>query len=253
MSTRHLAFVAIVGGMLCASHASAQTASPQATTDRMQFQIVPYLWGSGIDGPVGIGDRTADLDASFDDLLGELQFAAMALADARRDRFVVLTDVLYMNLGEIRGTPGPLFSSVDPQQKTFILTPVAGYRVLDTADASVDVVGGIRYWHLETELQFEAGVLPDLDLEDSRGWVDGIVGVRARRVISPAWSVSAYGDLGAGGSDFTYQLNGNASWAFHQRFALDFGYRILSVDYDNDGLLFDPTLQGPLVGVAIKF
>ena len=46
--------------------------------------------------------------------------------------------------------------------------------MLDNSQASVDMLGGIRYWHLKTELQFQPGLLPGIDVQDSRGWVDGI-------------------------------------------------------------------------------
>ena len=206
---RRVVFVMVAVVVLGASRASAQSAPPASPED-WQFEVVPYLWGSGIEGPVGVGNRTADLDASFSNILSHLHFAAMGLADARRDKLAVLTDVIYTDLRGHRATPGPLFSSVEPQQRLFILTPEGGYRVLDTGDSSLDVVGGIRYWHLKSELQFQAGLLPTIDVEGSRNWVDGIVGVRARKDLPRRWWASAYGDLGAGGSNFTYQIVGNA-------------------------------------------
>ena len=250
---RRTVFVMIVVVVLGVSGASAQSAAPPSSPEDWQFEVVPYLWGTGIDGPVGVGNRTVDLDASFRNILSHLHFAAMGLVDARRDRFIVLTDAIYTDLRGHRATPGPLFSRVDPQQRLFILTPEAGYRLLDTGDSSLDVVGGIRYWHLKSELQFQAGLLPGFGVEGSRGWVDGIAGVRARKDLPRRWWASAYGDLGAGGSDFTYQIVANAGLDIHERYALDFGYRYLSVDYDNDGFLFDTAMKGPLFGFTIKF
>src|SRR4030095_3823771 len=113
-----------------------------SSSEDWQFEVVPYLWGSGIDGPVGVGSRTADLDASFSNILSHLHFAAMGLADARRDKLVVLTDVIYTDLRGHRATPGPLFSSVDPQQRLFILTPAAASRLLAPEDSSLDGVWG---------------------------------------------------------------------------------------------------------------
>ena len=242
-----------MGLLLCTSHAYAQAASTQPSAEAWQFEVVPYLWGTGISGPVGIGNRTADVDASFGDILKHLHFAAMGLADVRRDRLVVLADVVYTDLRGHRATPGPLFSSVRPQQRLFILTPEAGYRVLGDEEASVDVVGGIRYWRLKSELQFQAGVLPAVQMEASRGWVDGIVGLRARMPLSRMWWISAYGDVGAGGSDFTYQIVGNAGLNLSERYALDFAYRYLNVDYDKDNVLFDTAMQGPLFGFTLRF
>jgi hypothetical protein len=253
VSMRHRTVGVIAGLLLCAPYASAQSTSPQPLDGEWQLEVVPYLWGSGMDGAVGIGDRTADVDASFGNILDHLHFAVMGLADARRDRLVVLADTIYTDLRGHRATPGPLFSSVEPQQRMFILTPEAGYRLLGNEDASFDVVGGIRYWHLKSELEFRAGVLPDIGLEASRGWVDGIFGLRARTVLMRQWWVSAYGDIGAGQSDVTYQLTANAGLDLSDRFALSFGYRYLNVDYDQDDFLFDTALKGPLFGFGIRF
>lgn len=263
MSTRYLVLGLAAGLMLYTSPASAQSASaaaavpsttpPPSATEAWQVEVVPYLWGSGIEGPVGIGNRTADIDASFANILNHLHFAAMGLAEARRDKLVVLTDTIYSDLRGQRATPGPLFSRVDPQQRMFILTPEGGYRILDSGDASLDVVGGIRYWRLKSELQFQSGVLPGIGLEASRNWVDGIVGARARKTLPRKWWASAYGDLGAGGSDFTYQIVGNAGLDIRERYALVLGYRYLKVDYDKNEFLFDTAMKGPLFGFTIKF
>jgi hypothetical protein len=263
MSTRYLVLGLAAGLMLYTSPASAQSASAAATapsttpppsaTEAWQGEVVPYLWGSGIEGPVGIGNRTADIDASFANILNHLHFAAMGLAEVRRDKLVVLSDVIYTDLRGQHATPGPLFSRVDPQQRMFILTPEGGYRILDSGDASLDVVGGIRYWRLKSELQFQSGVLPGIGLEATRNWVDGIVGARARRTLPRKWWASAYGDLGAGGSDFTCQIVGNAGLDIRERYALVLGYRYLKADYDKNEFLFDTAMKGPLFGFTFKF
>ena len=243
--------IGILAVLSCASGASAQSSSPSPNT--WQVQLVPYLWGSAVDGELGVGSRTADVDASFRNILSHLHFAAMGMADARLGHFVVLADGLYTDVRDERATPGPLFSSVKPQQKLFIGTPEAGYRVLDSPDASLEVVGGIRVWHLNSALQFQAGLLQSVNLEASRSWVDAIGGVRARRDLPNGWWLSGYGDAGGGGSDFTYQLAGTAGVDLHEHYALLFGYRYLKVDYDKNNFLMDTALKGPLFGFTFKF
>ena len=242
---------------LCAGAASAQSPAPSSSspTAGWQVELVPYLWGSGVDGTVGIGNRTADVDASFRNVLDHLHFAAMGMVDAHHDRFTLITDVFYTDLRGQAATPGPLFSSVNPQQKLFIMTPLAGYRVIDNNDSWVDVVGGMRLWQTKSELQFRAGVLPSLDVETSRGWGDAIVGLRARTVIPFAskWWVNTYGDLGGGGSDFTWQVVGTAGLDFQEHYALVLGYRYLSVDFNRNNYLLDTALKGPIVGFTFKF
>ena len=100
----------MLGLSLCAAQASAQSASSSSTAG-WQGQIVPYLWGSGINGQVGIDNRTADVDASFGNILSHLHFAAMGMADARLNKFVVLADAFYTDVRDENATPGPLFSS----------------------------------------------------------------------------------------------------------------------------------------------
>jgi len=135
-----------------------QPAAPQPSSEGWQVRIIPYLWGTSIDGRIGVGDRTADVDASFSNILDHLHFAFMNLADATwNNKLVLLTDLVYSDLRGFRATPGPIFSSVSPNQKLFLLTPEGGYRMLDNSQASVDIIGGIRYWHLKTETAVPAG------------------------------------------------------------------------------------------------
>jgi hypothetical protein len=173
---------------------SAQTAPAPSAPEGWQFQVVPYLWGSGLDGGIGIGGRTADVDASFSNILDHLHFAAMGLVEAQRNQLVLLNDTIYVDVRGQRATPGPLFSGVRPEQKLLILTPEAGYRILGAEGASVDAVGGIRLWHLNSELQFQPRVLPGINVQASRNWVDAIVGLRAIRDLPRNWWARAYGD-----------------------------------------------------------
>jgi hypothetical protein len=178
----------------------------------------------------------------------------MGFMDATwNNRFIVMSDVLYTDIRGHRATPGPLFSSVDPNQKLFLLTPAGGYRMLDNGRASVDVVGGIRYWNLTSELEFQPGRLAGRSVEDSRGWVDGILGVRGTAYLPRKWWVTGYADAGGGGSNFTYQILGIGGVDIHKHYALAFGYRYLNVDYDKDHFLFDTAMKGPLFGFAFKF
>src|SRR5215471_7181210 len=148
----HFAVAVVICLLLYAPTISGQSAPSQPSPEPWQFRVIPYLWGTSVDGRVGIGDRTADVDASFGNILNHLHFALMGFADAsRNDKLVLLTDALYTDLRGYRATPGPLFSSVRPNQKLFLLTPEGGYRILNNSRASVDIVGGIRYWHLKSE------------------------------------------------------------------------------------------------------
>ena len=251
MSIR-LSVVGVIACLLWCAPAIAQTAPLLSSPDGWQFELTPYLWGSGVNGQLGIENHTADIDAPFSNILSHLHFAAMGLADARRGKLLVVTDILYTDLRGQRATPGPLFSSVNPQQKMFILTPEVGYRVLESNAASLDVVGGVRVWHLGSKLLFQPGVLPGLDLQDSHTWFDFVAGLRAKQALPHNWWATFYGDLGAGESTHTYQLIGTAGLDIHRRYVLVFGYRYLNVDY-SQLVLLNTAMKGPLFGFTIKF
>ena len=72
----------------------------------------------------------------------------------------------------------------------------------------VDLLGGVRYWHLRTDLKFGAGVLAAREATASTNWVDAIAGVRGKAHLSKKIFVSGKADVGGGGSRLTYQLFG---------------------------------------------
>jgi hypothetical protein len=215
--------------------------------------VIPYLWGSGLNGTIGVRNRTADVDASFADIFDELNFGFMGVFGANRNRFTTLADVVYLNLSDKHATPGPLFSSANVVQKSLILTPLAGYRILGAGSSFLDVLGGIRFWNIDANLKLAPGVLDRVEVSNDRNWVDGIFSLRGKTRITPTWSLGGYGDIGGGGSNLTYQLAGAASVDLSRRYGLEFGYRYLNVDYNKDEFLFDTGMGGPIFGFAIRF
>jgi len=217
------------------------------------MQVTPYVWGSDFKGRIGIGDRSADVDASFLDLLREMNFAFMGAFQAERNKFATITDLMYLNLSDKHATPGPLFSGAKAIGKSLILSPEAGFRIVGSDASFVDVLGGVRFWHVKGELNFKPGLLEGIDLSRSRNWVDGIFALRGTKRLSPTWYLTGYGDIGGGGSNLTYQLLGIAGKDIGDRYALVFGYRHLHVAYNKDRFLFDTGMRGPILGFAIKF
>ena len=119
--------------------------------------FAPYLWLAGIKGTVGVGDLTTDIDPGVSDILDALNFGFMGSFEARKNRFMVVTDLLYINLDQTKDTSGPLFSSLKVTEKTFMLSPVVGYRLAEKEGASLDAIAGIRFWHASTKLELAPG------------------------------------------------------------------------------------------------
>jgi len=252
--------VAIANSESHAAEAPPKTAGAKSTQstpddDEWQFEFIPYFWLAGLHGTAGIGNRTTEVDESFGDVWHVLNFAFMGAFEARKGKFISLMNLEYVNVSDQKATPGPLFSDVDGKFKTFIFAPEVGYRVWERPDsgASVDVLGGARIWHVSTELDFGAGILPATTVEGSRNWVDAVGGVRGRVALSEKVFLNGYFDLGGGGSKFTYQIYGGGGYNLNKRVALLFGYGVQDVNYDKNNFIYDMNQRGPIMGVGFKF
>ena len=230
--------------------------NPQATNEGWQFQFTPYLWIAGLSGQAGIGDAIVDVDSGITDSDVHLNFGFMGTFEARKDKLIFLTDLQYSNLGTDRPRPRALiFTSATADFKTFILDPEVGYRIAGSAEEGrfLDVLGGIRYYHLRTDITLDSNIVPSRFATRSKDWVDAVGGMRGRAHLTPKLFLVGKADLGGGGSKFTYQLFGGVGYQISQRLAVVGGYRDLSIDYDKDLFLFDMSLHGPIVGLGIKF
>ena len=235
---------------------SLETPIPQTVDqDNWQFQFSPYFWLAGLHGTGGVGNRTTNVDESFSDVFDALNFALMGTFEARKGRFISLTDLEYVSVSDEKATPGPLFSTVDAGFKLFIFDQEVGYRLLENPakGASLDVVGGARVWRVKTDFEFGAGILPATRIEGSRSWVDAVGGLRGKMALSQKVFLTGKFDLGGGGSNFTWQVFAGGGYNINSNIALIFGYRVLDVDYNKDNFVYDMNQRGPIVGLGFKF
>jgi hypothetical protein len=177
----------------------------------------------------------------------------MGTFEARKNRFMVVTDLIYISLEKTKDTSGPLFSSLTAKEKVFMLGPVAGYRLLDKEGSSLDALVGIRFWHTSTRLETTPRAAAGRVAEGSKNWTDVIAGLRGQAHVTRIFSVFGRGDFGGGGSDFTYQLLGGGGIDVSKGITLFIGYRYLSINYDRDNFLFDGALKGAFLGAAFRF
>lgn len=245
---------AIASRPLVNGKATLAPVSPQAgSSDGWVVTFAPYVLLGSMKGEVGMGNRIAEVDARFKDIIDQFNFGFMGLFEARKGRFMILTDFIYLNLADTIETPGPLFSTIRVDLKTLTLQPALGYRLIDGDGGSIALIGGIRYWHLSTNLEFRPGLLPGSTVDVNKNWVDAIVGMSARGRLSDKWFVFGYADAGAGGSKFTYQFFAGLGVHITNRLSFAFGYRYLDVNYRKDGFVYDTALRGPVIGGGFRF
>ena len=249
--------VPILAVILLASTAApvANPVAPQtatAATKAWHFDVTPYLWGVGLDGEVKVGRLPAGgVEASFSDLVEVLDLALMGAFEARRERYGILVEAFYTELSENVDPSDPAFGEVDAELDNEFYTLAGSYRVLD-GKTTLDILAGARYTSLKTSLELSGGVASGRTVSDDQSWWDGFAGLH---VVFHAerWFIAGYGDLGAGGSDLTWQVVAGGGYEFTRLLALKFGYRYLSYDYENDDFLYDMAMAGPYMGLGFRF
>ena len=214
--------------------------------------LTPYLWLAGMTGRLGFGGSIADIDLSAGDVLDQSDITLTALLEARRGRWLTRLDLKYLSASQ-RFEEGGGTGSVLFELEQTMLQPELGYVVIVAPWGGVDALAGGRYWHPQVDVTAE-GVGGPIDISSgSRSWFDGTVGVRVRGQPAPKWRLVAKGDLGAGGSQFTWQATGAVGFDLSTCCSAVAAYRHLDVDYDRDAFVADIYLSGFALGLEIRF
>ncbi|TLD43609.1 MAG: hypothetical protein JETT_0040 [Candidatus Jettenia ecosi] len=239
------------------------TESEDKKDTKWEFIILPYLWIMGIEGGVTVKGRDAEVDVGFDDIVDELDLAAIAHFIAKRGRWEFFVQPNYMKLSP-EGEAGPI--DVDVETEMLLLEFGAFYRLGmwgERLPVSLDVLGGGRYWHIDNEIDVGVPVLGfERDVDSEKDLIDPIVGFRVGTSITKKLRFSARGDIGGfdisdDTSNLSWQAVGLFEYDISQRIIAGAGYRALDIDYEkgsgDDKNAFDVTIHGPVLGVGIRF
>ena len=193
--------------------------------------VSPYLWFPGMSGTIGVLGRNASVHASPGDILSHLGIGLMGAMEVRKNRFVLPVDFMWVKLEGDRSTPfNPGVSYINFKVKQTILTPGAGYRVVDQDKLKVDARVGLRYWHLGQNLSFPPSGLFS-NTSRSANWVDVVAGGKLEGTLTPKLLVTILGDAGGGDAGLDYEVATLLGLKVSQKVLLQAGWRYLDVDY----------------------
>ena len=225
-----------------------------ASAAEWKHELAPYVWGSAMEGTVGIGPISAETEMSFSDILDDLEFGFMGTYRASRDRYSITVDAIYMGLGVTeKGPGGVLKADIDLDQVG--LEADFGYAVGNR----ITLLGGLRYVSLDSDLRVTGPLGNELSASEKQDWVDPVVGAIYTWPIAEDWTLSLRGDIGGFGvgSDFAWQGMATLRWQFSPRAGLGLAYRHLDIDYEDgkgdDYFKYDVATSGPAMGVVFTF
>jgi hypothetical protein len=285
---RGLASIGALTILAGAPEARAQLAGNPTSQPGWTFNVTPYFWMPWLNVnlsyklPDGLGGRLpTDLGTGPGEIYNALRFGATIAAEARYGRFSVLTDFIYLNEGfdfnhthlrsvDFFGAPPqriPNGSVLDTSSlgKAIIWTFAGGYTVLQGDWGNLDAIAGVRLLSVDASTNFtlattftgpegNRGVLGGSGaVSANRDLWNGIAGVRGRlRIPNSYFFVPYYFDIGAGGSNLTWQLASGigyqSGWA-----GLSAQYRYMSFEQGDSSTVRKVSLSGPMIAVNIRF
>ena len=230
--------------------------------DEWSFFVAGYLTATYIDATTTagtpIGDQDLEIDASFSDLLDNLDYGASGLFVASYDKLSINVDLLAIGLDIDQPTPigtGNVNIQVDIREYELY----AGYQAFAQYPA-LELITGLRYIDQEIEVNVTtAGPAPQIVTGDS--WIDPFIGLRYISPLSNNWGWMLRGDIGGFGvgSDFSWRVDVGARYAFAKQWEAAIGYKLLDIDYETgtSGSLsryaWDGTEAGITLGVGYHF
>jgi hypothetical protein len=240
------------------SHAQEASVPPAQARDGWQFSVTPYLWMAGQSGSLRIGRiiPQQNVDASFSNIWRNLNFGVMGTFEARKDRWGIIVDGFYVSVAKtsdpiLGGRLGTARGELD----NGVLQVAGAYRVYQSDLIPVDVLAGLRYTNVNATLSLSPSELLPSGAQRGKGesWVDGLVGVRATWHFADKWSLMGYADVGAGGTNYSWQFAGVLFWNITKNIDLTTGYRILAQDYNSSSFYYNIRTAGPFAGARIRF
>jgi hypothetical protein len=210
------------------------------------------------------GAGKVNVDTNPGSYLSKLEFAFMGTLEARKGPWSFVGDAIYVDFGNqqsstttISGPAGsinlPVPVNVHLDLSAFVGTLEAGYALSQKPEARIDVVGGARYMHLTTTVDYEVTVAPiQGSVSTTKDYWDGVIGLRGKSELPNNWFASYYADVGTGSSTLTWQAFAGIGYHFKWGDVLA-GYRYLAYEFKSGEPLSDLRLGGPLVGVGFSF
>jgi len=260
MPNQHYTLSACLLALAVASPFSAIAADPAAEAG-WQFEITPYLWATRMDGEVKAGRLPkTDVDMKFSDILENLDFGFMTAFEARKDRWGILFDGMYMKVSDSAGAsrPGVGFSvDADARVEQSMIAAAVAYRMVE-GETPVDLIAGARYNKIDVDAKIDAtlfGLAGTVKRSGDKDWVDPYIGVRAFYPVNPKLTAVGYLDVGGFGvgSDFTWQGLAGLKYSVTDTIQATFGYRYMEMDYDDGGFEYDMANDGLYAGAAFHF
>lgn len=235
--------------------APAPMITPPAKSSEWEFSGALYAPLMGLEGDIGAGGIVSTVDLSFGDILKELDGGLTAAFEARRNRWSITGDFIWLKLSA-SGQP-TANSYLGFRQEEIIASLTLGYELYGGESSTLDLLAGGAVTSIDVDLELFTPRLPvaTRTASGSQEWIDPFVGLRLRHRLSDRWSLWVRGDYGGFdvSSDEYWHLIAGVSYRISDRVSIALAYRMIGVDYQQGGFTYDTEMAGPNLGLVFKF
>lgn len=233
--------------------------APAASAQEWRWSVTPYVWMTSIEQKAAVNSNlpTVGVEQDFGDIVDQAQFVLMGKFEASNGRLHFIGELSYADIGNAAVIESPNFPNLTAASlgaETFLGTGAVGYRFVDTGNYWIDGIAGFRYTWTKTDLSFNLASGGALTGGEDENWLDGFVGIRGLVDLDEKWSLTGYGDVGGGGSNYTWQAYAGVNYELNPNAILFGGYRAYKDEYENDdGYLYSILQRGPIFGATFWF
>lgn len=230
-----------------------------------KFSLTIGAWIWGIDGTVGDNGRSVDVDSDWTDtldMLDKIEFSADVRARLKTGRWSFMLEVDGAKIADSAEFHDGLIA-VDGEVSLWTLQGQVGYHLVggNLSCSPCSPVGcleayvGGRAWWVDVEVDGVGTVAPGPRIDNSKSWVDPIVGLRGDLAFGGRWFAMLEADVGGFGvgSDFSWHVMAALGFKFNDHVAVELGWKHLDVDYEDGDYVFDVALSGPFLAFTFTF
>jgi hypothetical protein len=212
------------------------------------------IWLPDVSASIGTEFGSVDTEASIGDVLENLDMVFMGSFVTRRDRLVLLADLLYLDLSAERNTPFAIFGGAEADVQATVASGYALYRVTSDPAVALDIGAGLRAFDVDIDLRLTPGAAPGRTQSLGGNWADPVLAARLTAPLDEDWSFLGFADWGgSGGGDQSWQILGAVQYDFNERWSTEIGYRFMAIDKELDGQDVSLDLGGPIVAFGLRF
>ena len=234
--------------LLCSGSSFAQS------ENQWQFILTPVLWNASVearlsDSNSGGGDLPIDPEYRFFTLENLDDYLSLKF-EANHGRFGILFDSLRARYQD--ETENTRVNVIVGTELGFIELS-ARYQLSDELD--LDLIGGVRRIFLDIDQTLLLPLKPAIMTNYSFNWTDPLIGLRYHYPISSNWHTWLRGDIaGFGvGTQRSINLTADIQYLLNSTISFTVGYRYLDIEFKEDDVLYDVTLDGIYLGLGIHF